>query len=61
MAIVADCIDQVLRAIDTDALESTIESVKAQVAELTGKYPLPYCLLEFPVLQSIGHRFGLPS
>ncbi|TVP78264.1 MAG: serine hydroxymethyltransferase [Puniceicoccaceae bacterium] len=42
MATIADCIDTVLKAIDTDALESALESVKARVAELATKYPLPY-------------------
>lgn len=42
MATIADSIDTVLKAIDTDDLESALESVKTRVAELTTKYPLPY-------------------
>ncbi len=42
METIADCIDTVLKAIDTDKLDSALESVKARVAELTAKYPLPY-------------------
>lgn len=42
MATIADSIDTVLKAIDTDDLESALESVKTRVAELTAKYPLPY-------------------
>jgi glycine hydroxymethyltransferase len=42
METIADCIDSVLKAIDTEALESTLESVKTRVAELAAKYPLPY-------------------
>lgn len=42
MDTLADCIDKVLKAIGSDALESTLGTVKEQVAELTAKYPLPY-------------------
>ena len=42
METIADCIDAVLKAIDTETLESTLESVKTRVAELAAKYPLPY-------------------
>ena len=42
MVIIADCIDTVLKVIDTDALEDALESVKTRIAELTVKYPLPY-------------------
>ncbi|MGB0409827.1 MAG: serine hydroxymethyltransferase [Opitutales bacterium] len=42
MAEIAACIDAVLKAIDTEALEATLDEVKARVAALTGKYPLPY-------------------
>ncbi len=42
MVVIADCIDTVLKAIDTDSLEAALASVKARVAELTAKYPLPY-------------------
>jgi glycine hydroxymethyltransferase len=42
MVVIADCIDTVLKAIDTDGLEDALESTKARVAELTSKYPLPY-------------------
>jgi len=42
MVTIADCIDTVLKAIDTDALESALETVKGRVAELAAKYPLPY-------------------
>lgn len=42
MVVIADCIDTVLKAIDTDSLDAALESVKARVAELTAKYPLPY-------------------
>ncbi len=42
MDVIADCIDTVLKAIDTDGLDSALETVKARVAELTAKYPLPY-------------------
>ena len=39
---IAACIDTVLKAIDTDGLDAALESVKARVATLTAKYPLPY-------------------
>ena len=42
MVIIADCIDRVLKAIDTDDLDDTIERVKGRIAELVSKYPLPY-------------------
>ena len=42
MIVIADCIDSVLKAIDTDGLTDALETVKARVAKLTGKYPLPY-------------------
>lgn len=42
MIVIADCIDTVLKAIDTDGIEAALETVKARVAELTAKYPLPY-------------------
>jgi len=42
MEIIADCIDTVLKAIDTDGLDSALETVKGRVAELAAKYPLPY-------------------
>ena len=42
MVIIADCIDSVLKAIDTDDLDGTLERVKERIAELAAKYPLPY-------------------
>jgi glycine hydroxymethyltransferase len=42
METIADCIDTVLKAIDTNGLDSALESVKGRVAELAAKYPLPY-------------------
>ena len=42
MVIIADCIDSVLKAIDTDDLDNTLERVKGRIAELAAKYPLPY-------------------
>jgi glycine hydroxymethyltransferase len=42
METIADCIDTVLKAIDTNGLDSALESVKARVAELAAKHPLPY-------------------
>lgn len=42
METIADCIDTVLKAIATDGLDSALETVKARVAELAAKYPLPY-------------------
>ncbi len=39
---IADCIDTVLKAIDTDGLDSALDAVKARVAQLTQKHPLPY-------------------
>jgi glycine hydroxymethyltransferase len=42
MVIIADCIDLVLKAIDTDDLDGTLERVKVRIAELVSKYPLPY-------------------
>ncbi|MBT5903358.1 MAG: serine hydroxymethyltransferase [Opitutaceae bacterium] len=39
---IADCIDAVLKAIDTDALEDTLTAVKARVATLASDHPLPY-------------------
>ena len=42
METIADCIDQVLKAIGTNKLDTVLEKVKVRVAELTVKYPLPY-------------------
>lgn len=42
METIADCIDLVLKAIDTDGLESVLKTVKVRVAEIVAKYPLPY-------------------
>ena len=42
METIADCIDQVLKAIDTEVLDEALEKVKVRVAELAVKYPLPY-------------------
>lgn len=42
METIADCIDQVLKAIDTQELDETLNKVKVRVAELAVKYPLPY-------------------
>jgi glycine/serine hydroxymethyltransferase len=42
MVIIADCIDSVLKAIDTDDLDGSIERVKERIAGLVSKYPLPY-------------------
>ena len=42
METIADCIDQVLKAIGTKKLDTVLEKVKVRVAELTVKYPLPY-------------------
>ena len=42
METIAECIDQVLKAIDTDELDTVLKKVKDRVAELTVKYPLPY-------------------
>jgi glycine hydroxymethyltransferase len=42
MAEIAACIDTILKAIDTDALEAALTEVKGRVAALTAKYPLPY-------------------
>ncbi len=42
MLIIADCIDSVLKAIDTEDLDSTLVRVKGRIAELAAKYPLPY-------------------
>ncbi|GAB5562083.1 MAG: serine hydroxymethyltransferase [Synoicihabitans sp.] len=39
---IADCIDAVLKAIDSDELEQTLTAVKARVAKLTAAHPLPY-------------------
>jgi len=39
---VADCIDTVLRAIDTDNIDSALEQVRQRVAVLTDSHPLPY-------------------
>ncbi len=39
---IAGCIDTVLQAIDTDGLEAALTAVKARIAVLTAKYPLPY-------------------
>ena len=38
----ADCIDIVLKAIDTDGLEDALNAVKVRVAALSSAYPLPY-------------------
>ena len=42
METIAGCIDQVLKAIDTEELDTVLEKVKVRVAELAVKYPLPY-------------------
>lgn len=42
MEVIADCIDTVLKAIDTDGLEAALTDVKTRIAELTARYPLPY-------------------
>jgi glycine hydroxymethyltransferase len=42
MELIAECIDTVLKAIDTDGLDDALEQVKARIAELTARYPLPY-------------------
>ena len=42
MAIIAGCIDVILKAIDTAGIDQALESVKTRVAELTAKHPLPY-------------------
>jgi glycine hydroxymethyltransferase len=42
MEVVADCIDTVLKAIDTENLDAAIATVQSRVAKLTAKYPLPY-------------------
>lgn len=50
MDVIADCIDTVLKAIDTDGLkvipseglDAALVKVKGRVAELAAKYPLPY-------------------
>ena len=39
---IAVCIDKVLKAIDTDGLDTVLKEVKGRVAALTEKYPLPY-------------------
>lgn len=39
---IADCIDSVLHAIDTDAIESVLAEVRTRVAKLTKQHPLPY-------------------
>ena len=39
---IADCIDIVLKAIDTDGLEDALNAVKVRVAALSSAYPLPY-------------------
>lgn len=39
---VADCIDTVLRAIDTEDIESVLEQVRQRVGVLTSAHPLPY-------------------
>lgn len=39
---IADCIDTVLKAIDTDGLEAALATVKTRVASLTSAHPLPY-------------------
>ncbi len=39
---VADCIDTVLKAINTENLEATLTAIKARVAKLTAAHPLPY-------------------
>lgn len=39
---IADCIDTVLKAIDTDELDTTLAAVRDRVAKLTGSHPLPY-------------------
>ena len=42
MVIIADCIDHVLKAIDTEDLDGTLKTVKERIAGLVSKYPLPY-------------------
>lgn len=39
---IADCIDTVLKAIDTDGLEDALTAVKVRVAALSSAHPLPY-------------------
>lgn len=39
---IADCIDAVLKAIDTDNLETVLADVRTRVAKLTAQHPLPY-------------------
>lgn len=39
---IADCIDTVLKAIDTDGLEDALNAVKVRVASLSSAHPLPY-------------------
>lgn len=39
---IADCIDTVLKAIDTDELDTTLAAVRDRVAKLTGSHPLSY-------------------
>jgi len=42
METIADCIDKVLKAIDTEELDTVLKKVKVRITELTIKYPLPY-------------------
>lgn len=39
---IADCIDSVLKAIDTEGLEDVLTAVRTRAAVLSQKYPLPY-------------------
>ncbi len=39
---IADCIDAVLKAIDTDTIDSVLSDVRSRVAKLTAGHPLPY-------------------
>jgi glycine hydroxymethyltransferase len=39
---IAACIDTVLKAIDTDALEQVLAEVRTRVAALSARHPLPY-------------------
>jgi len=42
MPVIAECIDTVLRAIDTPAEAETVAAVRKRVVALTAKFPLPY-------------------
>lgn len=39
---IADCIDAVLKAIDTDSIDYVLSDVRSRVAKLTAGHPLPY-------------------